>query len=81
MRDAFPIVCKLGERLARERTGWRDVKALIVLVAQEGDWNGASALAECLGVHPDQQEAIFTEVFSKSRGAIPAPPQPRRQPA
>lgn len=81
MRDAFPIVCMLGDRLAREKTWWRDVKALVVIVAQEGDWNGASALAECLGIAPPEQEKIFNEVFTKAGGAIPAPPHLRSQPA
>lgn len=71
MRDAFPIVCAIGDRLARERTGWRDTKALIVLVAQQGDWNGASALAEALGVSPDAQEAIYREVTTGAGATTP----------
>lgn len=77
MRDAFPIVCALGDRLAKERTGWRDTKALIVLVAQH-DWNAASCLADALGVHPDQQEAIYTEVTTGG-GATPPPRNHRKR--
>lgn len=82
MRDAFPVVCQLGDRLGKERTGWRDIKALILLVAQEGDWNGASALAEALGVAPPEQEAIWNEAQQPpTGGATPAPFQHRRQKA
>lgn len=82
MRDAFPIVCKLGDRLAEERNGWRDTKALIVLVAEHGDWNGASALADALGVGPDQQEAIYQEVYGPTDRNTPtrARRASRRQP-
>lgn len=81
MRDAFPIVCALGDRLRRERTGWRDVKALIVLVAQEGDWNGAAALADALGVGIDAQEVIYQEVRTKAGEQTPPQPTRRREPA
>lgn len=64
---AFPIVCQLGDMLqARERAGrhgWRDAKALVVLVAESGDWNGASCLADALGIGPERQEVIFREVY------------------
>lgn len=87
MRDAFPIVALLGDRLARQRHGWRDIKALIVLVAEAGDWNGAAALADALGVHPDQQEAIYHEVTTGAgattpprRTTPPHPPHPRGPP-
>lgn len=67
MRDAFPIVCAIGDKLrlaeANGRHGWRDCKALIVLVAQAGDWNGASCMADALGVGPDAQQAIYEEVY------------------
>ncbi len=79
MRDAFPIVCMLGDRLARERTGWRDTKALIVLVAQAGDWNGASCLADALGVSPDAQEQIYLEVTTGG-GATPPPRNRQKAP-
>ncbi|HEY1178475.1 MAG TPA: hypothetical protein VGF17_20150 [Phytomonospora sp.] len=80
MRDAFPVVCALGDRFRRERTGWRDTKALIVLVAEHGDWNGAAALADALGVGPDAQEAIYQEVTNGTGRATPAKP-PRRKKA
>ena len=74
MRDgaAFPIVAMLGDRLQRERTGWRDAKALIKLVAAN-DWNAAANLADALGVAPDAQEAIFHEVYGPG---LPMPPRP-----
>jgi len=82
VRDPFPIVCKLGDRLQGERTGWRDVKALVLLVARAGDWNGASALAEALGVSPDAQEQIYREAQQPpAGGATPAPFPHRRQKA
>ncbi len=71
MRDAFAVVAQLGIRLQeaeREgRHGWRDAKALVVLVAEAGDWNGASALADALGISPDMQERIHHEVERKKR--------------
>lgn len=86
MRDAFPIVCAIGDRLGRERTGWRDVKALVYLVAYEGDWRGAAALAEALGVSPDAQEAIYREVTERhlqeaTGRANPANHHRKREPA
>jgi hypothetical protein len=63
MREAFPIVCALGDRFRKERMGLRDAKALVVLVAETGDWNGASSLADALGFSPDYQERIFREVY------------------
>lgn len=63
MREAFPIVCALGDRFRTERMGLRDAKALVVLVAQAGDWNGASCLADALGFAPDYQERIYREVY------------------
>lgn len=63
MRDAFAVVAQLGQRLEKERTGWRDVKALILLVAQAGEWTSAAQLADALGVSPDEQEAIYQEAY------------------
>lgn len=60
MRDPFPIVAKLGERL-----GWPEQKALVLLTATHGDWAGASMLADALGIGPEQQEAIYTEAVQK----------------
>lgn len=62
MRDAFPIVANLGQRLEQEPTGWRDAKALIVLVAQAGPWDAAAALADALGINPAAQEAVYREI-------------------
>lgn len=83
MRDPFPVVCKLGDRLQRERTGWRDAKALVLLVARAGDWNGASCLADALGIPPAEQEAIYREAYHRPGGATPTHhhPHPRRHTA
>lgn len=70
MREAFPIVASLGRRLQRERTGWRDTKALIVLVAQSGSWAAAADLADALGVDASSQEAIFREVYGHSTHTV-----------
>lgn len=78
MREPFPVVCLLGDRLRKERTGWRDMKALVLLVAQEGDWTGAAALAEALGLSPDQTESIYRDI--ETGGATPAPFPSRKQP-
>lgn len=66
VRDAFAVVAQLGERLAQEKNGWRDTKALIVLVAQAGEWGAAAQLADALGVGPDVQEAIYREVSAEA---------------
>jgi hypothetical protein len=74
----------LGDRLSRERTGKRDVKGLVMLVAEAGDWNGASCLADALGVPPDVQEQWYAEAYSTTSngGATPTPHHHRRkQPA
>lgn len=65
MRDEFAVVATLGVRLDKERTGWRDTKALVLLVAQQGQehWSAAASLADALGVGPDTQEAIYREVY------------------
>lgn len=96
MRDAFPIVCAIGDKLRAEdersmrsgrqtRPGWRDAKALIYLVAYEGDWRGAAALADALGVGADAQEAIYREVterhLAEGRGSDPAQPPREQEPA
>ena len=80
MRDgaAFPIVAMLGDRLQRERTGWRDAKALVKLVAAN-DWNAAANLADALGIPASAsgsnrtQEAIYQEVYGEG---LPMPPRP-----
>ena len=82
MRDPFPVVAMLGDRLLRERTGQRDVKGLVLLVARAGDWNGASCLADALGVPPDVQEKWYVEAYQDpTGGATPPPHHHRRQPA
>lgn len=71
MRDAFPIVARLGDRLQGEKHGWRDAKALIILVARSGPpglaWPGAQDLCDALGVSDDFQERIYREVYGTPR--------------
>ena len=67
MRDPFPIVCKLGERLQ-----WRDQKALVLLVAMHGPWEAAGQLADALGVGPDLQEQVYREAAAKRVSAADA---------
>lgn len=71
----FAVVAMLGQRLQRERTGWRDAKALVLCVARNGPWNGAAALADALGIGPDAQEAIYREAYG-DQPLRPAP-EPR----
>lgn len=79
MRDPFPVVCNLGDRLQRERTGWRDAKALVLLVARAGDWNGASCLADALGIPPPEQERLYREAYDQPGGATPTPHHHRKR--
>lgn len=82
MRDPFPIVCRLGDALDRDqRTGWATKKALILLVAVHGDWNGAAALADALGVHPEEQEKIHQEALDHPTGRATPEPHPHRRKA
>lgn len=37
--------------------------ALVQIVAESGDWNGASCLADALGMPPQYQEKIYREVY------------------
>lgn len=87
----FAIVAMLGQRLQRERTGWRDAKALVLCVARNGPWEPAASLADALGVGPDAQEAIYHEAYDdqplrpapEPRAAAPTParfPSPTEQP-
>ena len=67
MRSPFAIVAMLGDRLRREATGWRDAKALILLVAQAGPpeeaWPCAADLADALGINDDFQERLYREAY------------------
>lgn len=55
---AVEIVGKHGAALEKSGgAGWATVKALVYLVGCE-DWNAAAQLADALGVHPDDQQAI-----------------------
>lgn len=52
----------LGRRLEHEATGWRDAKALLLLVADAaGDWTPAGQLADALGVPPDLQRNAYDD--------------------
>ena len=60
--DAVNIAGALGTRLLKEKSsGWRDVKALLIVAGRE-DWNAAAALGDAMGVHPDDQERIFYDL-------------------
>lgn len=52
--------------LVAPKLGWRDVKALL-LVAGKESWNAASALADALGVHPDDQEAVYRQLNQEAK--------------
>lgn len=64
--DAVNITGALGTRLTKEKTGWRDLKALLVVAGRE-DWNAAAALGDAMGVHPDDQERIFHDLQREAR--------------
>jgi hypothetical protein len=59
--NAVDITGMVGQRLEQEPTGWRDVKALLIVAGHES-WNAAAALADALGVHPDDQERLYHEI-------------------
>ena len=67
MRDPFPVVAKLGDRLGKERTGYRDMKAVVMVAALSGPpweaWNAAAAIADGFGIDPDTQHAWFAEAY------------------
>lgn len=73
MRDPFPIVAMLGRRLEGERTGWRDMKGLVLMVAQAGPpeeaWPIAADLAAALGLDEQQQENIYANAYGGERPA------------
>lgn len=74
MRDPLAIVGMLGSRLEKEKTGWRDMKALVLTVAIASDeWEPAADLADALGIAPDLQEAIYEEAQLHKQGIVPAP--------
>ena len=76
MRDAFPIVCALGDRFRKESTGLRDAKALVLLVAQAGPpeqvWPAAQELAEALGFNDDYIERMYREAYTDPDSRSPA---------
>ena len=69
MRDPLAV---LSRRDAVARTlPWAEQKAMVLLVAMHGDWNGASQLADALGVDEVAQEAIYHEAQSKRAELAP----------
>lgn len=74
-------MARLGRRFEQERTGWRDTKALVLVVAQEGEecWNGAAALADALGLDESTIEAIYKECYGNGPPARD-PLQRRKKP-
>jgi hypothetical protein len=58
--NAVDIVGMLGARLEREKTGRRDLSALVTLVADLTDWDAAQDFAGALGLEGDQLEDIYT---------------------
>lgn len=81
MRDGAPlaIVGMLGSRLEKERTGWRDLKALVLFVAiSSDDWAPAADLADALGIAPDLQEAIYEEAQLHKQGVAKDTPRAAR---
>lgn len=61
MRDPFAVACK-----ARDRLGWPEQKALVLIVAAQADglpaWSYAAQLCDVFGIPDDAQEAIYREV-------------------
>lgn len=57
--QALEIVGMLGGRLEREKTGRRDLSALVTVIADLTDWDTASDFAGALGLDGDQQEDIY----------------------
>ena len=41
--------------------GWRHIKALLMVAGSES-WDAAAALADAMGVHPDDQELIYHQI-------------------
>lgn len=73
MRDPFPLVCRLGERLP-----WSEQKALVLLVAISGPWEaGACQLADALGIGPVEQEAIRAEALQHRAAGLLNYPLPQ----
>lgn len=68
MRDPFAVACQ-----AKDRLGWAQVKALLLVVAMQPDgmpsWSYAAQLADVLGVDEHAQEAIFDEAQGHRRHA------------
>jgi hypothetical protein len=60
VRDPYAVGCK-----AKDRLGWAEQKALLLIVAQCPDglpaWTYAAQLAAVLDVPEDAQEAIYRE--------------------
>ena len=69
MQDPLPIVLQFADRIKKERNGWRDTKALILLVARTGDWNGAAALCDAFGLDDHRIEAIHREAYGYDQPA------------
>lgn len=67
MQDPLPIVLMLADRIKKSRTGWRDTKALILLVARTGDWNGAAALCDAFGLDDLAAERMYREAYGYSQ--------------
>jgi len=59
--NAVDLVGLLGQRLQQEPTGWRDTKALLIVAGRES-WNAAAAIADAMGVHPDDQELVYHQL-------------------
>lgn len=60
MHDPLSVVSMLGARLRRERTGWRDAKALLLVVATAE--HPVADLAAALGVvNDDMLQAVYEE--------------------
>ena len=60
MRDPFAVACK-----ARNRLGWPEQKALLLIVASMPDglpaWSYAAQLAAVFDTPEDAQESIYNE--------------------
>jgi hypothetical protein len=65
----FALACRVGDEFRvleeRGRGGWARAKALILVVARNGDWNGAEALAQAFSLGPDAIEEIYREVYGE----------------
>lgn len=48
-------------RIHNTSEGWRSIKALLMVAGSES-WDAAAALADAMGVHPDDQELIFHQL-------------------